>query len=84
MSLPPRVLCCFEDGTIRDHSTHLRVPLDDLVKDPRDGRRFTAHEHPAGTDCTYRVLAGVLATAVGRGMRQAQHALTGRSGWSRQ
>ncbi|PJN32303.1 hypothetical protein CG747_43265 [Streptomyces sp. CB02959] len=78
------MLCCFEDGTIRDPATHLPVPPGALAGDLCGGRRFTAYERATGADCTYRVLAQVLAAWAGLGMCPAQHVLTGRSGWSRQ
>ncbi|MEU1824071.1 hypothetical protein ABZ502_16790 [Streptomyces abikoensis] len=65
MTRTPRLLCRYDDGTVYDPDTGRLVALGELVHDLRTGRRFAAYEHGTDTECTYRLLAEILAAALG-------------------
>ncbi|WP_372412327.1 hypothetical protein [Streptomyces luteireticuli] len=59
------MLCRHADGTVYDPGLGRPVAHGELIQDLRAGRRFSAHDHNTGSDCTHRLLAGVLITALG-------------------
>ncbi|MFY4722937.1 hypothetical protein [Streptomyces sp. LaBMicrA B280] len=61
---PDRLLSRHHGGQLIDVQLHEPVGLDELAQDLRAGGRFTVRDHPTGGDCTYQVLAEVLALAL--------------------
>lgn len=64
---PPRMLRRESDGSLYDTDEHRRVSVAELGDDVRAGRRFRAHHHESGDDCTRSVLLEVLRSSAPAG-----------------
>ncbi|UNO41955.1 polyhydroxyalkanoate synthesis regulator DNA-binding domain-containing protein [Streptomyces sp. MST-110588] len=62
---PDRVLNRHGGGRLIDVRLHEPVTLDELIQDLRASRQFVVRDHRTGEDCTYQVLAEVIAWALG-------------------
>ncbi|MGI5335948.1 polyhydroxyalkanoate synthesis regulator DNA-binding domain-containing protein [Streptomyces sp. CA-181903] len=56
-----RGLTRHHDGSLHDTGLHRPISLGELADDVRAGRSFRARDASTGEDCTYQVLAVVLA-----------------------
>ncbi|MGH8905747.1 MAG: hypothetical protein ACRD0K_04365 [Egibacteraceae bacterium] len=63
-ALPPRSLRRDSQGALYDVEERRPVSTEELRDDVRSGRRFRAHRHDTGADCTYEVLVVVLTSAL--------------------
>lgn len=64
---PTRDLARHHDGSLFDMARQRPVALAELAEDVRAGGSFRARDAATGRDCTYRVLAAVLAQEVAWG-----------------
>ncbi|MER5784292.1 polyhydroxyalkanoate synthesis regulator DNA-binding domain-containing protein [Streptomyces mobaraensis] len=64
---PARDLARHHDGSLYDTARQCPVALAELAEDVRGGGSFRARDAATGRDCTYRVLAAVLAQEVAWG-----------------
>ncbi|WP_185836830.1 polyhydroxyalkanoate synthesis regulator DNA-binding domain-containing protein [Streptomyces sp. WAC 06783] len=71
---PDRLLNRHTDGRLYDVRLHEPVTPDELAQEVRAGHTFAVRDHHTGTDCTYQVLAQVMAHALGATVQAAaQH-----------